>query len=355
MALHLRTVSPIVMVHGANADASTWTEEGDAGLGETMGFAQFLEEIGWPIDGCGTGPSDASQPQAAPCFHRIDLDPANASRRVLEPLLADSLRKISAELGVKGLHLVTISSGGILARAYLSGSSYLSEEGFKVRSLTTLAAGHNGIEFADLAIGTAQIVAKLAGVKSGTTQSWKDSARDIAAEVLASEVNVEMSTAVMTEFNRATLSSLPEDTIYFAYAGSADRREPFQLIDADETRAFYRFDALGLSDPARAIWGTSLYHLIGSLGRIGFTPWFWCISPMNCFPSPIFPLTISSSEPNDLVVRVSSALGEEDGFARHTRLREVFGGNHSSIRRKAVAAGVASVLRHLEEEEGGLR
>jgi triacylglycerol lipase len=123
-ALEFKAMAPLLLVHGTNAQSDTWQPP-------TSPITTTLETLKIPFD------------------HRINLV-ANGSVDGNARLLAGRVRDLALSFGVKKVHIVAHSKGGLDARRYLS--TYYNPDEVRVLSLQTLSTAHHGIVLADIMI-----------------------------------------------------------------------------------------------------------------------------------------------------------------------------------------------------------
>jgi triacylglycerol lipase len=117
--LSLKTMAPIVLVHGISPSPDTW---------DTV--TPFLDNQKIP-------------------YERVQLEP-NGSVNSNGADLARKVHNIAQSFGVKKVHLVVHSKGGLDSRRFLS--TYYTPNDVKVLSLHTLSTPHHGSVLANIAI-----------------------------------------------------------------------------------------------------------------------------------------------------------------------------------------------------------
>ncbi len=118
--LSLKVMAPIVLVHGIAADRTTWDPD----------VTKFLNDRKIPYDRVQLAPNG-----------RINSNGADLARQV---------HNIAQSFGVKKVHLVVHSKGGLDSRRFLS--TYYTPNDVKVLSLHTLSTPHHGSVTADISI-----------------------------------------------------------------------------------------------------------------------------------------------------------------------------------------------------------
>jgi pimeloyl-ACP methyl ester carboxylesterase len=134
VALHFKTVSPIVLIHGNGSNPGFW---------DRHSFSDDLYFARWSFEGCGAAIRD--------CDYPVELETGAIDDNAKS--LDDQIPRIATALGVNSLHLVAHSKGGLDAREYLASYQPKHDDQFHVLSYTSLSTPHNGSPGADLSWG----------------------------------------------------------------------------------------------------------------------------------------------------------------------------------------------------------
>jgi triacylglycerol lipase len=285
-------VAPILLVHGTNADSSSWEPDFTAFFGNSR----------------------------APWSNDIDLTP-NGSILGNGRELSNRVRQLAAGFGAKKVHLICHSKGGLDTRAYLN--NHYDPRTVKVLSVYTLGTPHRGTIVSDI------IVARR------TTEDPESSDPDI--EYLMSHdywflstpqppaINNQM-TSAMAAFN-ATYPSVPSGVRFYNYGGDADLNNTGRISAAEALPLIPG----GVPDGMASAAATAMYRAIGRIASISITPGTRGLWGLNHFTSIEVAATNTPFHENDLVTSVPSS---KSPGGTYLGTREA---NHSSIKSNALA------------------
>lgn len=293
-------VAPILLVHGTNADSSSWEPDFTAFFGNSR----------------------------APWSNDIDLTP-NGSILGNGRELSNRVRQLAAGFGAKKVHLICHSKGGLDTRAYLN--NHYDPRTVKVLSVYTLGTPHRGTIVSDI------IVARR------TTEDPESSDADI--DYLMSHdywflstpqppaINNQM-TSAMAAFN-ATYPSVPSGVRFYNYGGDADLNNTGR-ISADEALPLIPG---AVPDGMASAAATAMYRAIGRIASISITPGTRGLWGLNHFTSIEVAATNTPFHENDLVTSVPSS---KSPGGTYLGTREA---NHSSIKSNALAQQILNRIK----------
>lgn len=299
--IQFAAVAPILLVHGTNANSSSWDPN----------FTAFFA---------------ASR---APWTRDINLTP-NGSILGNGRELSARVRALAAGFGAKKVHLICHSKGGLDTRAYLN--NHYEPDTVKVLSVTTLGTPHHGTIVSDIIVA------------GRTTEDAESSDADI--EYLLSHdyfflstpqppaINDQM-TASMARFN-ATYPSVPSEVRFYNYGGDADLNNNGRITAAE---AAPLVESGWVSDATLATAATAMYRAIGRVASISITPGTRGPWGINHFTSIEIASTNQPFHENDLVTSVPSSRAP-GGTYLGTR-----DANHSSMKSQALAQTILNRIK----------
>jgi triacylglycerol lipase len=318
--LKFNAIAPIFLVHGTNADSTTWTRS----------FTDSLVNAG------------------VPWSNDINLTP-NGSILGNGRLLAARLTALAADYGAKKCHIIAHSKGGLDTRAYLN--HQYDRTKLKVLSVYTLSTPHHGTIISDIFL-----VARATESPDSSDPDLKfilDQDRPFLTHFDNPCISLPHGQALnnltidaMAEFNRNE-SSVPSGVLLYNYGADADLNHN-QVISLDETTAFFDVCSKSpipgspFSEATKIAFGTALYRTIGNVARITTTlatrrgqPWD---SPVTFIQIEIDAAN-NSFALNDFTVSARSATWPDNSHYLGTILA-----NHTTIKSREVAE---SILAHI--------
>ncbi|UCC31889.1 MAG: hypothetical protein JSU86_06345, partial [Phycisphaerales bacterium] len=367
-SLQIRTMSPIILIHGNGQQGVFW---------EHHGFVQHLRDSKHLV-----------------FDNSINLSPPRGVARVADNAdqLYDELRNVSSQFGVDSIHLVAHSKGGLDARKYLA-THYLAkhcaggdrdghtctlpsdcpygecvERGFDVLSLTTLSTLHDGAVGADVLE-----MHRVNAVKAKDVEFYGIDLTRLAFSWLMSlgdnPAHQDLTTYGVEEFNGTNLGRLPRGIMYNRVAADADLNNNDKIDLPPEMVALTQDDKLlkyvYQRSPDNAIWAVDYaYQTAGKLKSIPLRPISQVLDPDYFIAEPN-PAT--GFLPNDTLVSTKSALGElsvpsfksiaeapPSGGQNRIYEGPPFGRNHSNVADAGVAAQVVTWIAARERSRGDL-
>ena len=310
---------PVVMVHGNGQSGSFWKK---------FNFTQPFEQELYPFDAS------------------ISLDPKSASIDHQSTELARELKERADQFGVRHIHIVAHSKGGLDVRDFLARKR---PEDVGILSLITLSTPHHGSVGADYALDAQQaslefdwpdnelekrtLLAKAIGFFSE-----KDSTHDLRPRY------------VEGEFNPWNLSHLPYTTtvdgetnsvFYFSFGGDANlNRSPRHSIESSEMEGVELFGIpLGGFEFARNTV-EEVYHIMGEVKSVDVVR---SKTKTNAAGEPLWVIKENKYKGgfrlNDFLVTVDSA-----HVPRFTA-QPYEGANHATMSRPGVAVKVLRLIR----------
>ena len=339
MALSIKIMSPIILIHGNNSDG---------GFYDRQGFTVYL--------------------QTQELLYDNSISMPTSPRRTNAARLNTLIPPIVKSFGVDSVHFVVHSKGGLDSREYLVRYQPNHDDDFKVLSYSSLSTPHNGSVLADVAVnretaasrsslvtfsgfpGTANALTKLAGVDAGTP---------------------DLQTAVCAAFNAGNVGALPNSTVYSAVVGDADvsgnGQIDFTPIDEylDLRRESGSLTTIhGISTTVSRTIVDTMYQILRSTAGVRVTysrrtvpipvpPFFTriTVATVTAVPTP-GPLG------NDCLVTIPSGLAVGSLGPRLTNTNSFVGGagrNHSNIADAGVAIVVVPWIINVEKQNGDLK
>lgn len=326
-ALSLRTVSPVILIHGNNSNGGFW---------QRQGFTNTLTQERIPFD------NSISMTTA----------PVSVNAAVLRTLIP----AIVQSFGVDSVHFVCHSKGGLDTRMYLQ--YFQPEMPFDVLSMSTCSSPHNGSSGADVLVSYAIAATRADEVEFQGFPSF--------TATLASQLGIDAGTPNLTPrfaaaFNSTNVPALPTNIVYGTVGGDADINGT-STIDLEAEIAALRtesaelasapnFVALGIIDRIYQILRNTASVSIRYEVRPGF---FWGSTRVAVLTSVPNPTPLG----NDTLVTIPSAMGAGN-FATLVTNTASFSGaagrNHSNIANEGVAATILPWILAAERANGDLR
>lgn len=299
--LQFKAIAPILLVHGTNADSSSWDPN----------FTAFFRDSG------------------APWSNDINLT-KNGSILGNGRELSARVRQLAASFGAKKVHLVGHSKGGLDSRAYLNNN--YDPDTVKVLSVYTLGTPHHGTIVSDIIV--ARRTTTDAESSDADIQFLMDNDYWFISTPQPPAINNQM-TGAMAVFN-ATYPSIPSDIRFYNYGGDADLNHN-GAISAAEGRPL--LESSLVSDAKLATAGTAMYNAIGRIASISITPGTRGLWGLNHFTSIEVATTNAPFHLNDLVTSVPSSQAP-GGTYLGTRAA-----NHSSMKSTALAQAILDRIK----------
>ncbi|MCC6742663.1 MAG: hypothetical protein IT175_02270 [Acidobacteria bacterium] len=341
VGLEIHVMAPLVLVHGINVPPSIWEQHCTLTMLKNLKVPYGIAELG----------KNSSVEKNA---HTLSLE----------------IKRIANELGVKHVHLVAVSKGGIDARRFLR-IHYGREAGdfgpidekhpnrIDVLSLHMLATPNQGSVLSDLLVETRDYGTQLWVDENGNPQTIDPSVTEYLNNANLAHINLrflgisielagprgpglrDLTTDKMSAFNFETTplgqipgrGTVPAGLPVYTYSGDADFVAP--LFDPNlpndecisESEAKFQFDSVeGLLDgPEIARFASAQYSLLRRFGRIRGTGIGSRRIPRSITPLPVTPLQDNDLLVTDISSRYSSGLGP----STH---RGPFDKNHSRMR-----------------------
>ena len=279
------------------------------------------------------------------------------------------IQSLIRTLGVKGVHIVAHSKGGLDTRDYLARYQKVHQKTFKILSFTTLSTPHNGSVLADLAITrweAAQHVGRLGRVRfTDQFPAYANSLTFLATREEPDRGRQNLTTGFVGGFNRDNVGRIGGLGITFgAIAADADTngnaridRDPDEYLDLRrESAELRRLD--GITEGGSRYVIDTLYQILRrSAGvRVDYTPeGLW---PLNHEVGTISSLDNPPALGNDTLVTIPSGHGAGffQGLTRNSfTFQGGAGRNHSNVADRGVAQRVIPWMIEAERRSGGLR
>ncbi len=211
-ALHFKTVSPIILVHGNNSDPGFFDRQGFTGPLRT--------QTPWPFEGCASLPLGLGG-----CDYPIFL-PA-ASTQANADLLGQQIPEITTALGVNSYHIVAHSKGGLDARDYLGRVKPQNDDGVRVLSYTSLSTPHLGSVGADLTVGYWGL---LKGAADTQFVGFPDLVQEAVSFSALNDGHASLTTEAASEFHFSNEPQLSPDMRRRTVGADADSRNDDGVI-----------------------------------------------------------------------------------------------------------------------------
>lgn len=315
--LQFDAIAPIFLVHGTNADSSTWTPD----------FTSELDDLGVPRS------------------NDINLTP-NGAILANGHMLSDQLTALAAEFGAKKCHIIAHSKGGLDTRAYLNHEYHPKK--LKVLSVHALSTPHHGTIVADIFVASRD--ESIPGSADPDLKYLIDHDLSfLAYEWLPLCVQVphgmalaDQTTTNMAAFNQ-TESDLPDGLLFYSYGADADV-DHSGTITLDETSKFFEKCGVDLiSDDTKVEVAAMLYRTIANVASITVTslpgqPW----NHPDGFSDIELDTVTTSFAVNDFVVSAASAEWPDSSHYLGTVLA-----NHTTIKSAAVAEAIVNHIHEL--------
>jgi triacylglycerol lipase len=290
--IEFSAIAPVFMVHGTNANSTSWDPHFTAFFGRT------------PV----------------PSSNQINLE-ENGSILGNGRMLANQLQALATSFGAKKCHILAHSKGGLDTRAFLN--NHYDPDKLKVLSVYTLSSPHHGTIISDITVAARAATnpeSSNPDINFLVTHdySWLDTPQQPALG--------DQTTVAMAAFN-SRFPSVPGSVRFYNYGADADLNNDREISTAEATELI-----TGVPFVASAI-ATHMYRAIGNVasilvvrgtrpGRIWGTNTFTAIEVDS--PTMIF-------QENDLVVSVNSARSPMGTFLAQLNA------NHSSMKTENLA------------------
>lgn len=308
--LQLKAMAPILLIHGINAGPGSWN---------TPNVTDFLRRLRIPFES------------------EIQLEP-NGSIDTNASLLKKIILDQAMSFGVKKVHLVAHSKGGLDSRKYLS--TYYDPEQVKVLSLSTLSTPHQGSVIADIS---------MANLNDNDPTSKDDTIRTFLLEnSVAAYFDqtpkppglADLQTEEMLKFNSLNFF-FPYKVKLYTYGADADLDNDGTITDAEAVPLIPPTIAPGSKTPLPSgKIGTVLYHILRDVSSVTV------VRRTNLFGlnewHEIIPKSTTNPQDNDLSVT--------DTSSQYTSQIQHFGPldkNHSTIHDQTI---IGMVLDKIQTE-----
>lgn len=273
-AVKVKALYPVVMLHGNGEGGTFWNR---------TGFTGPLAAAGIPID----------------------ISISNPTQEIVKNVkeLADKIPPIAAKFGVKHLHLVAHSKGGLDSRGYLK--TLKTEGQLAILSMTTLSTPHHGSALADY----------IRDAQGASVWSSEDSTRTFFMQKFAGDYDAgrrNLTTEFVSGFNQTNLP-LPQSFIvdgeqtpvkYFSWGADANIDNSMSLlgnptITNDELAGTGHDNLWYLSE-----WGGNLVYR--TLYYVASTHWEWAIVGGQKVRV-VRETQNQTVQPNDMLVTITSS------------------------------------------------
>jgi hypothetical protein len=335
-ALQVQVMSPILLVHGNNADGDFFERQGFAGVVRGL----HLVHAG---------------PRASGVAIDLPTDTIAANGRRLAGLLPAVLDRFGAD----SAHLVVHSKGGLDTREFLGSYHDPAASGLSFLSVTSLSTPHNGSVGADLLVQR-DLAAQHAAKVEFEDLPFLD--RLIAERTGIDAGTPNLTTAFTGRFDAANRPRLPPDTIYFSVAADADVDGDGEIKDTAEYQAMLvENQALAsLPGPARGFIINRVYQILRRTASVqvgfreqGIGPFRRVVATITLTPS-------NRPQGNDTLVTIDSGhgIGTIAALISAARRLTLIGGsgrNHANVADAAVARTVIPSMVRVERARGDLR
>lgn len=300
MQLEFKAVAPIFLVHGTNADNTTWDPD----------FTAFFAN------------------SKAPWSHDINLTP-NGAILANGRQLSTRVKQLATSFGAKKAHLICHSKGGLDTRAYLN-LNYQPRD-VKVLSVYTLGTPHRGTIVSDI------IVAKRTHEDPESSDPDIEYLIDHDYWFLSTPQQPaigDQTTVAMATFN-ATYPSVPPGVRFYNQGADADLNNNGRISAAEALPLIPE----GVPDGMASAAATAMYRAIGRIASIRVTPGTRGPWGLNEFTSIEVATTNSPFHENDLVTSVASSRAP-GGTYLGTR-----NANHSSMKSTVLAQEILNRIK----------
>jgi triacylglycerol esterase/lipase EstA (alpha/beta hydrolase family) len=273
-ALKVKALYPVVMLHGNGESGTFWNR---------LGFTGPFVSAGIPID----------------------ISVSNPTQEIKKnvQLLAEKIPPIATKFGVKHLHFVAHSKGGLDSRGFLK--TLKTEGQLAILSMTTLSTPHHGSALADY----------IRDAQGASAWSSEDSTRTLFMQKIAGDYDEgrkNLTTDFVAGFNQTNLP-LPQSFIvdgettqvkYFSWGADANADNSMSLlgnptITNDELAGTGHDNLWYLSE-----WGGNLVYR--TLYYVASTRWEWAIVGGK-FVRVVRETQNQTVQPNDMLVTITSS------------------------------------------------
>lgn len=344
-----KAMSPVILIHGNGSNP---------GFFDRMGFTAELHARHIPYDFINLG---------APNF--IENNGWEINKQI---------QSLVRTLGVKSVHIVAHSKGGLDTREYLAKFQGIHQKTFKILSFTTLSTPHNGSVLADLSVeryNAAQHVGRIGRVRfSDQFPTFTNTLTYFATREGPDRGRLNLTTAFVGGFNRDNVGRIGNLGITFNTIGAdADTngnaqidRNPDEYLDLrTESKELTDLDSRTIpivgtpvgQDATRYIVDT-LYQVLRRTAAVNVGYGTEGIWPLNHTLATIYSVDNASPLGNDTLVTIPSARGV--GFFQPL-VRNSFtfeggaGRNHSNVADRGVARQVIPWMLEAEVRAAGRR
>jgi pimeloyl-ACP methyl ester carboxylesterase len=324
-----KAASPVILIHGNASDSGFFTR---------MGFTAALEN-------------------SKLVYKAVDME--TKSRLGNAHDLSLLIPVAARSLGVKNVHLVTHSKGGLDAREYLARYYRFQRQWVNVLSLTTLSGPHDGSIGANLRIARA-IAANRAGKIKFV--GFPQYTAELAKTMKPDEATPSLTTNVAALFNPRNVPRLYGLGITYNTVGAdADLNGNLKIDRDPDEFAAMRAESEELTKNYRWFPETVRRYVDAMYQIVRHTPSLSVTYRPRFLRSPV--ATISNVYPspdrkNDLMVPIDSAHGR-GGFYRLVTNSHTFeswdGRNHADVANEKVGYIVIPWILDAERKKGGLR
>ncbi len=326
--LELKAAAPIVLVHGINANRSTWNDWVNSPELRDSGFPYITVELG-----------RNARVDDSPGFLPFTTSKGNST------LLKERLQGISAQLGTQSYHLICHSKGGLDTRRFIHLNSRPTDP--KVLSLYTLSTPHWGSVHADIIVA-----ADSGGYASSRDSQINDFIRNSSGfmNFVGELVNAvperpgvdDLQTSVCAARNRTTPA--PARVKLYTYSADADTNNDGSINDSERAQLIPDIPILPFDENAVA---TNMYRVLRDTSSVSTTT----TTTLVIIPPSAIPVLVRSTQItgnvnaapklNDLSVTTDSA--RLPGQISHTGPLDL---NHGSIKNsRTVLSGILSRIR----------
>ncbi len=320
---------PVVMVHGNSQDSDFWTDQG---------FVQPFTQQMIPFDSS------------------ISMDPDAADIAVQSEELKRLIKASADRFGVKHLHIVAHSKGGLDVRDFLKVRIPELRQGgveLGILSLSTLSTPHHGSAGADYVLD-AEEVSILQGIPNSSNPERAALARVMPTNDGYPNLRTDYVQRTFNPSNRPLPTTMSVDgetnpVSYFSFAADAnlnrnrDRTGP--LIEENEAEGIEVAFGIDITSiPGGRAGMQEVYRLMGIVSSTEVVPHPTVTHPLTGEPVQIVRENRyrGGFRLNDFLVTVDSA--RFPGFLP----QEYVGANHATISRPFVANRVISVIRSIK-------
>jgi triacylglycerol lipase len=339
-----KALSPIILIHGNNSNGGFFDRQGFTDELLAQGVLKYDNSINLA----------AGAPSPGGTFI------ANNARE-----LSQKIPAIVRAFGVKKVHLIAHSKGGLDSRAYLGDYQRRYQKQFKVLSLTTLSTPHDGSVVADVSIereAAAQQIGNLGKIEFEGFPGYLRALTFVMENALGIDDGRRNLTTnyVTNTFGRANVPKLSGLGVTFnTVAANADRNNNKQIDSTPDEFSGLRIEdgtlrrLFSVNENAAAAIPNLLYQILYKTSGVNVSYRKDCFLRICRNIAVIRSIDHANPQKNDTLVTEASAFGQNSIFGLRT-FQHLFDGidgkDHGTVANRDAAKKVLPWLLYIENQ-----